>query len=123
MTQSPGFRPGLFRCSIAVVRRLRSPAVMLVPVDAVGRAVLLPVHNLPVSSRQLSTVGFPHSVYFAVYALLLTFQAGRFACCQLAAVDALRDAGLLITFASVYGAWCLSKSGWNGKRDQGRTGG
>ena len=72
------------------------PGVVLFVVNLPRNLVLLLIHGSFVSLSQLATVGLAHSAHFLVDALFLIFQMRGFPRFQLAALDALRDAVLLI---------------------------
>ena len=72
---------------------------MLVGVDVIGGAVLLAVDGGVLVSGEMPAVGRAVVAHFVVDALLLAFEVRGFPGRQLSALDALRDALLLILLA------------------------
>src|ERR1700674_577710 len=71
-------------------------AVVLVAVDLARLAVLLTIDLRLLLCSQLPTVSFPVVAHFLIDLGFVVFQMGGFARRQLPALDALRDAVLLI---------------------------
>ena len=80
--------------------------VVLVAVDLPGRAIQLVIHLHPFRLRQLATIGLAVGADFVGDSGFLGFQVCGFAGGQLSAVDALRDAVLLV-FQSLVDGWRL----------------
>src|SRR6266403_1802047 len=78
--------------------RLRHGVVLFL-VDVARRLVLFLVDLLLFASRQRAAIGFAVAGYVLVDALLLFFELSGFTRSELAALDAIGDAVLLILFA------------------------
>ncbi len=74
---------------------------MLIAVDATGFLVLLRMQGLAILCGQMAVILCTHPALFAVDACLLVLKAAGFTRCQLAALDALPDAILLIDLTLV----------------------
>jgi hypothetical protein len=75
------------------------PGIVLVAIDLARLAILLAIDLGFFLRSQLATVGLTVGMHFLIDLRLIVFQVGRFAGGQLAALDALRDAVLLVFFA------------------------
>src|SRR5208283_98436 len=84
---------------VAVLRRL---PVVLVVVNRLAQVVLLLVHLLPLLLCQGSAVGLTVGPHFAVDVGFAAFQVLGFACRQLPARYAVRNAPLLVVVASAH---------------------
>ena len=85
------------------VRELLFAAVVLGAMDAAGLGVLLVVQRAAVLRGEVAVVPRAHAALFAIDAALLMLEACGFAGGELAALDTLRDAVLLVLLALVDG--------------------
>ena len=75
------------------------PGIVLVAIDLARLAILLAIDLGFFLRSQLAPVGLTVGMHFLIDLRLIVFQVGRFAGGQLAALDALRDAVLLVLLA------------------------
>src|SRR5579871_1050530 len=85
----------------SAARMLLHARVVLLVVDLAGQLVLLMIQLGAVGGGQVAIVARAHAVFFLVQRGFFRFQIGRFSGGQLAAVNALGDAVLLIFLALV----------------------
>jgi len=75
------------------------PGIVLVAIDLARLAILPAIDPGFFLRSQLATVGLTVGMHFLIDLRLIVFQVGRLAGGQLAALDALRDAVLLVLLA------------------------
>ena len=80
--------------------------VVLVAIDLLGRAIQLVIHLDPFRLRQFATIGLAVGANLLGDRRFLGFEIRSFAGGQLSAVDALRDAVLLV-FQALVNGWRL----------------
>jgi hypothetical protein len=105
---------------------------VLVAVDTAGFLVLLFVQGAPIRLSETTIVLGAHAALFLVDTSLLMLEVRGFTGSELAALDALRDAGLLVGLALVDVVIvlargrgrrrCLCKDGDRGKNESGDEG-
>ena len=85
--------------TVAVPDSALFPRIVLPVVDLARRLALLLIYGPLVGLGQLAAIGLAHSADFLIYPLFLIFEMRAFTRFQLAALDSLRNAVLLILAA------------------------
>ena len=97
--------------------------IMFVAINLPGEPILLTVEPGAVGRGKLATIVLTHIMRFAVDSSFFSFQVGSFAGCELAALNSIGNAILLVLFALLDRGWlgvaarCLRYRGKHECRD------